>query len=212
MNSRGILLLKLHFSTCVGSKGGFLLSADLGKIVVRKRTIRQPLKKEPPVLIMQDALPLFKSFLKPVSLKQRARQLVLRCVIAFLMHLGKMSASRVAGAVQTDARHRVRSVDSWDAAIGGDAISSANCVLNCLKWKRGKGRSSSTSIKPTVASKVSSPKTRSSAAKKQSAPRRTRRTEEVRAAVVSLFRDGLADYPQRNASTVFRELLHRGLL
>ena len=58
------------------------------------------------MLIMQDALPLFKSFLKPVSLKQQARQLVLRCVIAFLMHLGKMSASRVAGAVRTDARHR----------------------------------------------------------------------------------------------------------
>src|SRR5208337_2258812 len=68
----------------------------------------------------------------------------------------------------------LKSVDSWDAAIGGDAICSANCVLNCLKWKRGKGRSSSTSIKPTVASKVSSPKTRSSAAKKQSAPRRAR--------------------------------------
>src|SRR5271157_3340661 len=102
-------VLKLRFFDVCGLKGGgFLLSADLGKIVVRKRTIRQPLKKEPPVLIMQDALPLFKSFLKPVSLKQRARQLVLRCVIAFLMHLGKMSASRVAGAVRTDARHRAQ--------------------------------------------------------------------------------------------------------
>ena len=60
------------------------------------------------MLIMQDALPLFKSFLKPVSLKQHARQLVLRCVIAFLMHLGKMSASRVAGAIRTDARHRAQ--------------------------------------------------------------------------------------------------------
>ena len=58
------------------------------------------------MLIMQDALPLFKSFLKSVSLKPRARELVLRCVIAFLMHLGKMSASRAAGAVRTDARHR----------------------------------------------------------------------------------------------------------
>ena len=163
------------FSTCVGSqRGGFLLSANLGKMVVMKGTIRQTLRKEPPVLIMQDALPLFKSFLKPVSLKQHARQLVLRCVIAFLMHLGKMSASRVAGDIRTDARHRLKSVDSWDAAIGGDAICSANCVPNCSKWKRGKGRSSSTSIKPTVASKVSSPKTRSSAAKKQSAPRRAR--------------------------------------
>jgi Transposase DDE domain len=60
------------------------------------------------VLIMQDALPLFKSFLKPVSLKPRRRQLVLCCVIAFLMHLGKMSASRVAGSVRTDARHRAQ--------------------------------------------------------------------------------------------------------
>src|SRR5271157_4433358 len=57
---------------------------------------------------MQDALPLFKTFLKPVSLKPRARQLVLRCVIAFLMHLGKMSACRVAGAIRTDARHRAQ--------------------------------------------------------------------------------------------------------
>src|SRR5208283_3613498 len=89
-------------------RGGFLLSADLGKMVMRKWIIRQPLKKEPPVLIMQDALPLFKSFLKPVSLKHRGRQLVLRCVIAFLMHLGKMSASRVAGAIRTDARHRAQ--------------------------------------------------------------------------------------------------------
>ena len=77
-------------------------------MVVMKGTIRQTLRKEPPVLIMQDALPLFKSFLKPVSLKQHARQLVLRCVIAFLMHLGKMSASRVAGAIRTDARHRAQ--------------------------------------------------------------------------------------------------------
>ena len=144
-------------------------------MVVMKGTIRQTLRKEPPVLIMQDALPLFKSFLKPVSLKQHARQLVLRCVIAFLMHLGKMSASRVAGAYPEPMRGiALKSVDSWDAAIGGDAICSANCVPNCSKWKRGKGRSSSTSIKPTVASKVSSPKTRSSAAKKQSAPRRAR--------------------------------------
>ena len=146
------------------------------------------------MLIMQDALPLFKSFLKPVSLKQRARQLVLRCVIAFLMHLGKMSASVLPALFEPMRGIALRSVDSWDAAIGGDAISSANCVLNCLKWKRGKGRSSSTSIKPTVASKVSSPKTRSSAAKKQSAQEEQEEAEEVRAAVVSLFRDGLADY------------------
>ena len=113
------------------------------------------------------------------SLKQLARQLVFRCGIAFLMHLGKMSASRVAGAFEPMRGIALRSVDSWDAAIGGDAISSANCVLNCLKWKCGKGRSSSTSIKPTVASKVSSPKTRSSAAKKQTRQEEQEEAEEV---------------------------------
>ena len=87
------------------------------------------------MLIMQDALPLFKSFLKPVSLKPRARQLVLRCVIAFLMHLGKMSASRVAARFEPTRGIALKSVDSWDAAIGGDAICSANCVPNCSKWK-----------------------------------------------------------------------------
>jgi hypothetical protein len=54
-------------------RGGSLLSADLGKMVVTKPTIRQTQRKEPPMLIMQDALPLYKSFLKPVSLKPRAR-------------------------------------------------------------------------------------------------------------------------------------------
>jgi hypothetical protein len=98
-----------HFRDLWGLKRrGLLLSADLGKMVVTKPTIHQTLRKEPPVLIMHDALPLFKSFLKPVCLNQRARQLVLRCVIAFLMHLGKMSASRVAGAIRTDARHRAQ--------------------------------------------------------------------------------------------------------
>ena len=52
------------------------------------------------MLIMQDALPLFKSFLAArSSLKQRARQLVSRFMMSFLMHLGKMSASRVAGGI-----------------------------------------------------------------------------------------------------------------
>jgi hypothetical protein len=60
------------------------------------------------VLIMQDALPLIKTFFKPAPLNQRARGLAIRCVIAFLMHLGKMSASRGAGSVRTDARHRAQ--------------------------------------------------------------------------------------------------------
>lgn len=60
------------------------------------------------MLIMKESLPLFKVFFKPVSLKSSARELVLRCVIAFLMHPGKMSASRVSDAVRTESRHRAQ--------------------------------------------------------------------------------------------------------
>jgi hypothetical protein len=59
-------------------------------------------------MIFQEALPHIKTFLKPVALGRCAQALVIRCMIAFLMHLGKMSASQAAGAVRTDARHRAQ--------------------------------------------------------------------------------------------------------
>ena len=166
------------------------------------------------MLIMPDALPLFKSFLKPVSLKPRARQLVLRCVIAFLMHLGKMSASRVAGAVRTDARHRAQ-VSRFMGRRSGrrcDLLGQLRAQLLEMEARQGKfifdidQTYCSQQGKLTENTIIRGEKTKR--------PRRARQgqAEEVRAAVVPLFRDGLADYPQRNSSAVFRELLHRGLL
>jgi hypothetical protein len=60
------------------------------------------------VLIMQDAVPLIKTFLKPVGLSGPAHALLIRCLVAFLMHLGKMSASQAAGSIRTDGRHRAQ--------------------------------------------------------------------------------------------------------
>ena len=59
-------------------------------------------------MIFQEALPHIKTFLKPVSLGRCAQALLIRCMVAFLMHLGKMSASQAAGAVRSDARHRAQ--------------------------------------------------------------------------------------------------------
>ena len=102
-------VLKLHFFEVCGLKRrGASSFCRFGQNGGEEADHSPTAEEGASVLIMQDALPLFKSFLKPVSLKQRARQLLLRCVIAFLMHLGKMSASRVAGAVRTDARHRAQ--------------------------------------------------------------------------------------------------------
>ena len=109
------------------------------------------------MLIMQDALPLFKSFLKPVSLKQHARQLVLRCVIAFLMHLGKMSASRVAAYPnRCEASRSSQSIPGRRYWRRCDLLGQLRAQL--LEMEARQGTSSSTSIKPTVASKLHFPR------------------------------------------------------
>jgi hypothetical protein len=59
-------------------------------------------------MIFQEALPQIQTFLTPVALGRQARALVIRCMIAFLIHLGKMSAAQAAGAVRSDARHRAQ--------------------------------------------------------------------------------------------------------
>jgi Transposase DDE domain len=58
------------------------------------------------MVIMDDALPGLKRFLKPVGLNQRMLGLVIRCVVAFVMHLGRMAAARAANSVRTQPRHR----------------------------------------------------------------------------------------------------------
>jgi hypothetical protein len=60
------------------------------------------------MVIMDDALPGLKRFLKPVGLNQRMSGLVIRCVVAFVMHLGRMAAARASNSVRTQTRHRAQ--------------------------------------------------------------------------------------------------------
>ena len=59
-------------------------------------------------MIMQEALPGIKRFLKPVGLKERVLGLTVRCVAAFCLHWGRMSAVQAAGAVRSEPRHRAQ--------------------------------------------------------------------------------------------------------
>jgi hypothetical protein len=90
-------------------KEGSLDSAVLvkmGRLAIHPSYQQQ--RKEPLMVIMQDALPNIKTFLKPVVWSQRAQRLAIHCLAAFLFHLGKMSASTAAGAVRTDSMHRAQ--------------------------------------------------------------------------------------------------------
>src|SRR5262249_5093619 len=60
------------------------------------------------MVIMQNALPGLKRFLGPVGLNERMLALVIRCVVAFVMHFGRMTAARAATAVRSEPRHRAQ--------------------------------------------------------------------------------------------------------
>jgi hypothetical protein len=58
------------------------------------------------MVIMQTAPPGLQRFLQPVGLPERMLALVIRCVVAFVMHFGRMAAARAATAVRSEPRHR----------------------------------------------------------------------------------------------------------
>ena len=60
------------------------------------------------MVIMQDAPPKLKRFLKPLGRKATVRALLIRCIVAFLLHRGRMGAARAAGAVRSEPRHRAQ--------------------------------------------------------------------------------------------------------
>ncbi|WP_029630246.1 hypothetical protein, partial [Zavarzinella formosa] len=59
-------------------------------------------------MIVQEGLPGIKQFLRPAGLSPRALGLVIRCVAAFCLHWGRMSASQASGSVASEPRHRAQ--------------------------------------------------------------------------------------------------------
>lgn len=59
-------------------------------------------------MILQEALPEINRFLKPAGLSPRPLGLVVRCIAAFCLHWGRMSASQASGAIRSEPRHRAQ--------------------------------------------------------------------------------------------------------
>jgi hypothetical protein len=60
------------------------------------------------MVIMPHALPGLKRFLQPAALNERMLALVVRWIVTFVMHLGRMAAARAATAVRSEPRHRAQ--------------------------------------------------------------------------------------------------------
>jgi IS4 transposase len=59
-------------------------------------------------MIVQEALPGIKTFLKPAGLNKQSLGLVIRCIAAFCLHWGRMSTVQAASVVRSEPRHRAQ--------------------------------------------------------------------------------------------------------
>jgi hypothetical protein len=62
------------------------------------------------MVIMQDALPGIKRFLKVAGLKETTQRHVTGFIVAFIMHLGRMSATAASSAIRIHPRHRAQAM------------------------------------------------------------------------------------------------------
>jgi hypothetical protein len=60
------------------------------------------------MVMVADLVPGLKRWLRGLDLREAALALVLRMVVAFLLHRGRMSCLQAAGAVRSDSRHRAQ--------------------------------------------------------------------------------------------------------
>jgi hypothetical protein len=60
------------------------------------------------MIMVADSMPSLKRWVGTLGLKDSTKLLVIRVVVAFLLHAGRMSCLRAAGAVRCEARHRAQ--------------------------------------------------------------------------------------------------------
>ena len=60
------------------------------------------------MVMVADSVPGLKRWIGTLGLKDSAKLLVIRVIVAFLLHAGRMSCLRAAGAIRCEARHRAQ--------------------------------------------------------------------------------------------------------
>ncbi len=60
------------------------------------------------MVMIADSIPKLNRFLRPLGLKDATRQMVMRVMITFMMHFGRMSCLQAAGTLQSQPRHRAQ--------------------------------------------------------------------------------------------------------
>ena len=100
----------------------------------------------PSTIIVAESAGNLKRFIERTSLSEVARRMVLRMVLAFIMHRGRMSCSQAAGSVASEAAHRAQITRFPARPRWQHDDFNAPCVQRYSGWKaaRAPGSSSST--------------------------------------------------------------------
>ena len=83
------------------------------------------------MVMVADSLPGLKRWIAGLGLKDSAKLLVIRVVVAFLLHAGRMSCLRAAGLCVARLGIGLRSAASWRGHDGGSSISTRSCGRIC---------------------------------------------------------------------------------
>jgi len=83
-------------------------------------------------MMMPNELPLVKSFCRICSFGEHTQTYVIRMIIAFIFHTGRMSASKIAVAVCTDVRHRAQVTRFLRGSSLGNSGYEYNCMTSAL--------------------------------------------------------------------------------
>ena len=62
--------------------------------------------KDPPMIIVSEVAPRLKTFLEATGAWPSARTMMMRMVLAFMLHSGRMSCSQAVGVIASDTVHR----------------------------------------------------------------------------------------------------------
>lgn len=92
-------------------------------------------------MMMSNSLPGVKSFFRNAQLSRREQGFLVRIMIGFAMHLGRMSASQAARAVRSDVRHRAQVTRFLtDSSWGNSGENYTQLALAVIRTEHRRGR------------------------------------------------------------------------
>ena len=95
------------------------------------------------MVIVAVSVPGLKRWISTLGLKESVKLLVIRMVVTFLLHAGRMSCLRAAGAVRCETRHRAQISRFLARPRWRSSISTRSCGKAC--WSKRPPRDSSCS-------------------------------------------------------------------